>query len=258
MPLFQRQIIAILLFGCLAFGARAEPLRVVTEAWAPYVYEDRGKPAGLDYEITAEVLRRLDVEVQWQFLPWKRCLLAFEQGQADAILDIFRLAEREQQMLFVEEPLSEVEFVLFFARNRPYPYRQLEDLRDLVIGTSPGYWYNDTEFRRSKLFSREEAPSHEANLGKLVRNRVDLVVNDRRAGLFLADQLGLGQQLGYNPQALGHDRLYLALRRDPKLQALAGAFAKELRRFKLEAAYAALQARYAEPTNAAVAAVKHP
>src|SRR5688572_20842809 len=176
MPLSQRQLYAVALLLCLAFTARAEPLRIVTEAWAPYVYEDNGQPVGLDYEISAEVLRRLGVEVEWQFLPWKRCLLAFEQGQADGILDIFRIAEREPQMLFVDEPLSEVEFVLFYARQRPYPYRSLEDLRDLLIGTSPGYWYNDQAFRDSRLFSREEAPTHEANLGKLVRQRVDLVV----------------------------------------------------------------------------------
>ena len=238
----------------LALAAPAEPLRIVTEAWAPYVYEENGQPTGLDYEISAEVLRRLDVKVEWQFLPWKRCLLAFEQGQADGILDIFRIAEREPQMLFIDEPLSEVEFVLFYARQRPYPYRSLEDLRDLLIGTSPGYWYNDQAFRDSRLFSREEAPTHEANLGKLVRQRVDLVVNDRRAGLYLAAQMGLGNQLGYNRKALGSDRLYLALRRTPQLQELAVRFAGELRRFKREAAYARLQARYAEPANAPIAA----
>lgn len=253
MPLFQRQIIAILLLCGLACTARAEPLRIVTEAWAPYVYEESGRPAGLDYEISAEVLRRLGVEVQWQFLPWKRCLLAFEQGQADGILDIFRIPEREAHMLFVEEPLSDVEFVLFHTRQRPYPYRQLADLRGLVIGTSPGYWYNDAAFRNSRLFSREEAPTHEANLGKLVRQRVDLVVNDRRAGLYLAAQMGLGPQLGYNRKALGSDRLYLALRRTPELQALAARFAAELRRYKLEAGYAQAQARYAEPANAPLA-----
>jgi polar amino acid transport system substrate-binding protein len=237
----------------LALAAPAEPLRIVTEAWAPYVYQDNGQPAGLDYEISAEVLRRLDVEVQWQFLPWKRCLLAFEQGQADGILDIFRIAEREPAMLFVEEPLSEVEFVLFYARQRPYPYRSLEDLRDLLIGISPGYWYNDRAFRDSHLFSREEAPTHEANLGKLVRQRVDLVVNDRRAGLYLASRMGLGPQLGYNRKAVGEDRLYLALRRTPELAALAERFAGELRRFKREKAYARLQARYAEPSDAPIA-----
>lgn len=233
--------------------ARAEPLRIVTEAWAPYVYQNNGQPTGLDYEISAEVLRRLGVEVEWQFLPWKRCLLAFEQGQADGILDIFRIPEREPAMLFVAEPLSEVEFVLFYARQRPYPYRKLDDLRDLLIGTSPGYWYNDKAFRESRLFSREEAPTHEANLGKLVRQRVDLVVNDRRAGLYLAAGMGLGPQLGYNPKPVGSDRLYLALRRTPQLTELAERFAVELRRFKREEAYSRLQARYAEPVDAPIA-----
>ena len=254
MPLFQRQIIAALCLCSLAITARAEPLRIVTEAWAPYVYEENGQTAGLDYEISAEVLRRLDVEVEWQFLPWKRCLLALEQGHADGILDIFRLPERERSMLFVEEPLSEVEFVLFYARTRPYRFKSLDDLRDLVIGTSPGYWYNDQAFRDSRLFSREEAPSHEANLGKLVRQRVDLVVNDRRAGLFLAAHLGLGAQLDYNTKAVGTDRLYLALRRTNGLATLAERFSAELRRFKQEAAYTRLQARYAEPGNAPIAA----
>ncbi|MBB2493910.1 substrate-binding periplasmic protein [Aquipseudomonas ullengensis] len=254
MPVFQRQIIAILLLCSLAFAARAQSLRIVTEAWAPYVYEQGGQPAGLDYEITREVLHRLNVDVQWQFMPWKRCLLEFEQGNADAILDIFHLPERESHMLFVKEPLSEVQFVLFYARNRPYPYQRLEDLRDLLIGTSPGYWYNAAAFRNSKLFSREDAPSHEANLGKLVRNRVDLVVNDRRAGLYLASQLGLERQVDYNRTPLGSDRLYLALRRDAHLEPLAEAFAAELRRYKQEPAYRRLQARFGEAQAAPIAA----
>lgn len=173
MPLFQRQIIATLLLCCCALTARGETLRLVTDAWAPYVYEENGQAAGLDYEITREVLQRLGVKLDLQFLPWKRCLLELELGNADGILDIFHLPEREASMLFIEEPLSDVELVLFYARNRPYPYENLEDLRDLVIGISPGYWYNDETFRNSPLFSREEAPTHEANLGKLVRHRVD-------------------------------------------------------------------------------------
>ncbi|XLX40850.1 substrate-binding periplasmic protein [Ectopseudomonas mendocina] len=249
MPSIQRQLVAILLLGSIAFSARGETLRLVTEAWAPYVYEENGQAAGLDYEITREVLRRLGIEFDLQFLPWKRCLLALEQGLADGILDIFHLPEREASMRFVEEPLSDVEFVLFHARNRPYPYERLEDLRDLVVGISPGYWYANESFRTSTLFSREEAPTHEANLGKLTRHRVDLVVSDRRAGLYLAAQLGLLEQIDYNRKAVGRDRLYLALRKDPAFERLASDFARELRRFKREPAYAELQRRYAKPEN---------
>lgn len=62
MPLFQRQIIATLLLYCCAFAARGETLRLVTDAWAPYVYEEDGQAAGLDYELTREVLQRLGVK----------------------------------------------------------------------------------------------------------------------------------------------------------------------------------------------------
>lgn len=245
MPLFQRQIIATLLLCSLALSARAETLRLVTDAWAPYVYEENGQPAGLDYEISREVLRRLGVKLDLQFMPWKRCLIELERGHVDGILDIFHRREREASMLFVEEPLSEVELVLFYARNRPYPYDRLEDLRGLVIGVSPGYWYNDEAFRTSTLFSREEAPSHEANLGKLIRHRIDLAVNDRRAGLYLSAQMGLQEQVDYNRRPVGHDRLYLALRHDPRLARLAESFTAELRRFKHEPTYTQLQQRYA-------------
>ena len=69
MPLIQRQIIAFLLLGCIAFAARGETLHLVTEAWAPYVYEEDGQAAGLDYEITREVLRRLGMQLDLQFCP---------------------------------------------------------------------------------------------------------------------------------------------------------------------------------------------
>ncbi len=101
MTLIQRQIIATFLLTILSLTARSETLRLVTEAWAPYVYDENGLATGLDYEITREVLRRLGVELELQFLPWKRCLVALEQGQADGVLDIFHLPERESQMLFV-------------------------------------------------------------------------------------------------------------------------------------------------------------
>ena len=77
-----------------------------------------------------------------------------------------------------------------------------------------------------------------------MRDRVDLVVNDRRAGLWLAQHLGLAEQVAHHPRPVGEDPLYLAFRRTPELGELAQRFAEELRRFKREPAHATLQARY--------------
>lgn len=250
MPLFHRQLIAALLFACLSLAAQAQPLRIVSEAWPPYIHDDNGVLRGLDYEAAHTVLQRLGVEVEWQLLPWRRCLMAMEQGQADGILDIFHTSEREASMLFPDEPLSQVEFVLFYAKANPHPFHRLADLRGLKIGVSAGYWYSDRAFRESTLFTREPAPSHVANFGKLVRKRVDLVINDRRGGHFALTQAGLDKHVRQHPRVISRDQMYLGLRRDAGFEELARRFANELRRFKREPAYAALQARYNDPDPA--------
>ncbi|WPC04858.1 transporter substrate-binding domain-containing protein [Pseudomonas benzenivorans] len=234
-----------MLLAGLSLTAQGQPLRIVSEAWPPYIYEENGQLRGQDYEAAAIVLQRMGVEAHWQLMPWKRCLAAFGQGRVDGIFDVFQTGARQATMLFPDEPLSEIEFVLFHNTARPHHYRRLSDLDGLKVGVSAGYWYANREFRESARFRREPAPNHAANFGKLMRNRVDLVINDHRAGHFLLDQMKLSEAIGHSPRVVSRDRLYLGLRRDAGLEAFAERFAEELRRFKAEPAYAALLARYA-------------
>jgi len=248
MPLIA-QLLTLFVFTCLSFAARGEKLRIVTEPWAPYVYEENGKSLGLDYETTAIVFKRLGIEVDWQFLPWKRCLSMLETGQADGALDIFHSDERDATLLYPSEPLSEVEFVMFYANEHPHPFRTLDDLKGLTIGTSPGYLYSQ-DFRESTLFTREPAPTHEANFGKLVRGRIDLLITDRRVGQHLLDELGIRDKITENPTVISHQSQFLAVRRNAGMDLLVQRFGAELKRFKREPAYAELSARYgADPVN---------
>jgi polar amino acid transport system substrate-binding protein len=250
MPLIA-QLFTVLVFACLSFAAWGEKLRIVTEPWAPYVYEDGGKNLGLDYETTAIVFKRLGIEVEWQFLPWKRCLSMLETGQADGALDIFHSDERDATLLYPSEPLSDVEFVLFYANDRPHPFRSLDELKGLTVGTSPGYLYS-SDFSESPLFTREPAPTHEANFGKLLRGRIDLLITDRRVGQHLLDELGIRDRITENPTVISRQRQYLAVRRNAGMDLLVQRFGAELKRFKREPAYAELSARYgAAPALAA-------
>ena len=243
MPDFTRLLTALFL-TCLSAFAHGEKLRIVTEPWAPYVYLEDGQAKGIDYEVTAEVFKRLGVEVEWQFLPWKRCLAMIEQGLADGVLDIFQTEQRDSQLFYPSEPLSDVEFTLFYANDRPHKVKRLEDLRGLTVGTSPGYSYG-AAFIDSPLFTREPAPTHEANFGKLQRGRIDLLITDRWVGRYLVRNLGLEQQISELPLVISRQSQYLAVRRNVGMDLLAQRFAAELRRFKREPAYAELHARYA-------------
>ncbi|WP_248806426.1 substrate-binding periplasmic protein [Pseudomonas sp. MWU13-2100] len=244
------QLLTAVLFACLSFAAQGEKLRIVTEPWAPYVYEENGQAQGLDYETTAIVFQRLGIEVEWQFLPWKRCLMLLEQGQADGALDIFQNPERDSSLLYPSEPLSEVDFVLFYAKAHPHPFSTLDDLKGLTIGTSPGYLYSSV-FKDATGLKREDGPSHEANFGKLVRGRIDLLITDRRVGQRLLKQLRLQDQVDQYPRVIARESQYLAIRRNAGMDLLVQRFGAELRRFKREPAYAALVARYADKASTA-------
>lgn len=253
MPPLPRLLFAALFLLCLHLPVQGQVLRIVSEAWPPYIHEEQGVLRGLDYEAATVVLQRLGIEATWQLLPWKRCLLALEQGQADAILDIFHTPERDATILFPSEPMSRIELVLFYNKAHPYPFKTLDDLQGLKIGVSAGYWYANRQFRESPLFTREPAPSHEASFGKLLRNRVDMLVNDRLSGRYLLAQMGLEQQLDHHPTVISRDSLYLGIRRNAGLDDLAERFAQELKRFKREPAYATLLERYATTAPKAAA-----
>jgi len=237
------KFLTAMLLTCLSFSALGEKLRIVTEPWAPYVYLENGQPRGLDYETTAIVFQRLGIEVEWLFLPWKRCLAMLEQGQADGALDIFQNTARTDSLLYPNEPLSDVEFVLFYANARPHPFQTLEDLRGLTIGVSAGYLYSQA-FMNSPLFIREPAPTHEANFGKLLRGRIDLLITDRRVGQHVLNELKLQDQISELPTVINREPQYLALRKNVGMDLLVQRFGAELKRFKQEPAYAELNARY--------------
>ncbi|WP_060480732.1 ABC transporter substrate-binding protein [Pseudomonas sp. NBRC 111119] len=238
-----------LLLTCLSPLALGERLRLVSDDWAPYVYEQEGQPRGIDVEVTTQVFARLGVQVEWQFMPWKRCLAMVEQGQADGVMDIFQSDARHPYLLFPAEPMSVVEFVLFQANARRHSVDNLNDLGNLRIGTSPGYDYG-TAFNQASAFQREAAPTHEANFGKLVLGRIDLAITDRKVGQYLIQHMGLQQQVEPLPLVISRKAQFLGLVRKPGREALAQAFTEELRRFKQEPAYAAIIERYInDPKN---------
>ncbi|HDY97642.1 MAG TPA: transporter substrate-binding domain-containing protein [Pseudomonas sabulinigri] len=222
----------------------ATSLKVVSEAWAPYIFEQDGELRGIDYETVQQVLARLGHSSEWELVPWKRAMLSVSSGRADAILDILPTSARRQQLIFPAEYLSRNDSVLFYARKHPHPYNNLQSLRGLTLGVAPGYSYGSPAFMAADYFTREAAPSIEANLLKLLSQRIDLAVVDRRAGLHVRKQLNLQEQIGFDPQPIGSGKLYLAFHRGEGKLELSQAFSAELTQFKGSENYQRILTKY--------------
>lgn len=223
--------------------AQAERLLIVSDSWAPYSFPDEKGFHGLDYETANTVFKRMGIDVEWEFLPWKRCLAMIGNGTADGILDTYRTPEREAALVFPDEPLSRVSLVMYYAKARPHPFSTLDQLQGLTVGTMPG-WIYYPGFNESTQFNREPAPTPEANFNKMLLGRIDLVITDTRVGNYVLKQMGVGDRIQKNPLTLDGGDLYLGLRKTPGMLELAKRFSDELKRFKGEAAYKQLNALY--------------
>jgi polar amino acid transport system substrate-binding protein len=74
------------------------------------------------------VFQRLGIDVQWQFLPWKRCLSMLETGQADGALDIFHSDERDATAALPQRTAVGRGVRDVLRQRPPHPARTLEDL----------------------------------------------------------------------------------------------------------------------------------
>ncbi|MGB7389029.1 MAG: transporter substrate-binding domain-containing protein, partial [Pseudomonas neustonica] len=100
-------------------------------------------------------------------------------------------------------------------------------------------------FISARFFTREPAPTVEANLLKLLNQRIDLAVIDKRAGLYTLRRLGLEADIGFDPQPIGSGKLYLAFHRNTANLELSNAFNTELERFKQSDEYRQILDKYA-------------
>ncbi|GAA5173219.1 transporter substrate-binding domain-containing protein [Niveibacterium umoris] len=226
-------------------AAQARELSVVAEAFAPYVFEERGQATGFDYDVSKAVLARMGHTLKLSFAPWKRALLMAQKGETDALLDIGRgdQNEREDFLAFPDEALSGTRVTLFYLKSKAFKYEGLFSLAGKTVGTLAGYAYSP-DFANAPYFQREPVETHEQNLRKLLRGHIDFAMIDTAVGVYTARQLGVADQIAYEPVTISGGKLYIAFSRSRGLDALAREFSKTLRAFKQTAEYRAIFARY--------------
>lgn len=241
----MRALIAVALLLLFSACAVAQPYKVCTNEWPPYTMLKDGEVRGIDADLLRLVLTNLGVSYEIRIEPWKRCLHRMNNKQVDILLDAFYSEERAQLMIYPSEPMAETNLLLFYAKERPHAVNSVAELSGLRVGTEPGYAYANEAFMSGSHFIREDAPTLEANLGKLLRGRVDLVITDRIVALYTAKTLGIEALIDYNAKPLfKNDAVYAIIRRSSKLAELATAFDAELKRVKAGAEYQEILQRY--------------
>ncbi len=194
------RIILIILLLVIERPAFADPIRLAYVDFPPYEYVQNGREAGVLVSIVKTVFERAQVDLQLEFLPFKRAFEYVVAKRLDGLFNLYKIDDR-LSLFDYSAPIITNELVLFVQSSSKLKYESIDDLVGLKIGAMRGYTYGD-EFDKNSFFLKEVSSSHEAIFKKLVRGRIDAYPCDKLVGLYVTDRLELRSVLKILPNPL--------------------------------------------------------
>ncbi|WP_161998053.1 substrate-binding periplasmic protein [Silvanigrella paludirubra] len=225
-------IFITIIFTNYCFG---KEFYAATEAWIPYVYQDKdNNPKGIDYFLCKKIFKSLGIDFKLDFLPWLRVLDMLKKNEKDGILDVIKNPEREKFMIFSSRELSTIDFAIFYKKNKPFKYENLNSFTGKTIAIMRGYSY-PKDFLEAKNFIKVDITGDsgsERNFKKLIYDRVDLVIENKTTGLQILKKLGEEKNVTLTEKSLDKLKLYLSFSMKYKNDDLVKYFNNELSKIK--------------------------
>lgn len=188
MPKFNfLKILAIL--SCFAGSTHALEITVATGDYAPFTGQDLEGYGTVNARLT-RLAEASDIELNFEFMPWKRALEATRRGNFVATSFWYFSEDREADFIHVGPLIADR--LVFFGRDdrSPLAYESLSDLQGYTIGIVPGYTYTPEFWAlvEDGTLTVSEGPSDLANFRKLVAGRIDLLPVSEEAGWHMASE----------------------------------------------------------------------
>ncbi|MBS7601307.1 MULTISPECIES: transporter substrate-binding domain-containing protein [Pseudomonas] len=201
--------------------------------YPPISWSDGKQVRGLAPTVVRQLFARLGYEVEIVVLGnWKRCLLDAAAGRVDVVL-AYNSDQRDQGMRFSTVPVLREEVAVFFNRQRPVTFERLEDLASyrggLLFGESYGADFDRFVARHQNI---EWVSDSQQNFGKLIRGRIDFVIQERRTGQLFVEHLPGAEDIQALPTALSVDYLRVAVSRHSPLSQHMAQIDEQLQRMR--------------------------
>ncbi len=244
-------LIAALLFVPVA-SAADKALRVAANTWPPYVDESLGG-SGLAMEIVSTAFERAGYPIRVYIQSWPRTLEGARVGVYDVIAAAWYSDERAATLAF-SKPYFHNEIRFLKRKGADIHYRQLSDLKGLLIGVVRDYAYGEA-FNHSPDLVRVGANHVIQNLLRLMQGRIDLTLGDElvlryQMKAFMPNAM---QNLEFLPKPLERKGLHIAVSKEnPAHQRIVADFDKALAQMRADGTWQRIVDSHVEHLGGAV------
>lgn len=169
-----RKAVALLVLWTALGASQAETLVVMGDhAYAPVIYTQNGKAAGLLPAILARASALTGDHYDLRLSPWKRAYELAARGEGGVVGVSFN-QERAKSFDF-SRPLYDDDIQIVTLKGKTFPYAKLEDLKGKTIGGVNGASYGDDVDKAiaNGLFVVDRDVGQAGRLRKLLAGRLD-------------------------------------------------------------------------------------
>lgn len=147
---------------------------LATHIEPPLIYFNGDTLTGPNIEVARLLAKRFDLNIEFLYCPFARCLNLLENGSADFIVGIHKRNERKEYLSYLNQPYSSRTTALRFylRKNSEHDIQYYEDLKTLNIGVLRGAAYFE-RFDNETSLKKTEVTTHQQLLEMLVKERFD-------------------------------------------------------------------------------------
>lgn len=183
-PLLTAFLCVFLTLTAAAPGlAEGGTLRVAFNSFPPAkVKHADGTYGGIDITLLQLLAKRLDLDIQFEDMPFKRGLKMVEHGDIDLAVGVLRRPEREEYAHFLTPPYSDTTAKVFYVlKGKEQTITRYEDLHTLIIGTQIGTKYFPC-FDNDRAIAKHEVSDIHLNVRMLRARRIDAFIMSEFSG----------------------------------------------------------------------------
>ena len=213
----SKHLLSGLLLWLLSSFSHAQSICITNGEWLPYMGEDLPEYGPVSAIIT-KAFALEGIEVDWQFYPWARAMLAAEQGQCDGTA-VWSSNQERRKTFYFSEPVINNKTQFLYLANKPFDWQEMADIQGLRIGAVIGYDYGPAfqEAERKGAIKVIRLRTETIGVRMLLANRLDIFPIDSVVGKTLLQQKFNPEEqarLRFHTRTLLHtDPLYLLLTR---------------------------------------------
>lgn len=177
MPANKPLHLILLLVLLLGQTAQAQVFRVFgAHDGHPKYFEQDGEAKGIVVDISKHCLNQMRVPHQIQLLPWKRAYTMAERSEGGVIG--LSISDERLALFDFSEPIFTEHIVLVVHKGREFPYKNITDLKDKLIGATIGTSYGTAydEAVANGTLTIVGFNDTRSGLGMLQRERIDAIL----------------------------------------------------------------------------------